>query len=292
VIGTACTHAAVTIVNALPTGVGCALGIDLSVRARVAVRRTALGREPKLDFTRGSGTPVVRESVRLALDAFATGGPWSASVELDSDIPAGRGLKSSSAVATAVAQATAHAFGRDPPPLEIARIAAGAGRTSGVSATGALDDALAGISPGFWLADCRGGTVLKRGPSGADWKVALYVPRAKHAPSPTWQAAFELRRDAGEAVVDQARAGNWWTAMRRNSELVEETMHYDYSGLRAGLIEAGALGAGVTGMGPALAAVAPADLAPRVLDRLPLTGGFRQLVAVTHAPERTRGGRS
>jgi shikimate kinase len=279
-IGRARSHAAITIVNALPTGVGCALGIELGVEARVVLGPTPAGSEPRFRFSNATGTPVVRESLRLALDAFGKATAWSADVELRSEIPPGRGLKSSSAVATAVAQAAARALGAEPSALEIALLAAGAGRTAGVSATGALDDALAGLASGFWVADCRAGTVLRHDAADPGWKVALYVPRAKHARSPTWAGAFELRRTEGSAVADQARSGNFWTAMAQNTELVESIMGYDYSGLRAAAIEDGALAAGVSGMGPALAAVASAESAPRVLERLPQSGGERRLVGV------------
>ncbi len=279
-IGTARSHAAITIVNALPTGVGCALGISLSVEARVRLRETPRDSEPRFTFSTGTGTPVVRESLRLALDAFGSSEAWSAEVELRSEIPPGRGLKTSSAVATAVARAAARAAGAEPPILELAQLAAGAGRTAGVSATGALDDALAGLAPGFWVADCRAGEVLRHADAPTGWKVALYVPSAKHARSPTWAAAFELRKTEGRAIVDQALAQNWWAAMALNTELVESIMGYDYSGLRASARGAGALAVGVSGMGPALAAVAESDRAQPVLESLPLSDGTRQLVSL------------
>lgn len=289
-IGTARSHAAVTIVNALPTGVGCALGIGLAVEARVTLRPSAPAAEPRHRYSRGAGTPVVREALRLALDAFGDDRPQSAAVELRSEIPPARGLKSSSAVATAVVRATARAFGVEPDLVDVARIAAGAGRTAGVSATGALDDALAGLASGFWVADCRGGRVLRHAAADAGWKIALYVPRTKHAPSPTWAASFELRKIEGAAAVDQALAGNWWTAMRQNTELVEETMQYDYSGLRASLREHGALASGVSGMGPTLAAVVDPSHAPQVLECLPVSGGTRQLVSVLAPTRGSTGG--
>ncbi|HTT74167.1 MAG TPA: shikimate kinase [Thermoplasmata archaeon] len=282
-IGTARATAAVTIVNALPTGVGCALGIDLGVDARVALRRVPDGAAPVVRLSRGADTPIVRETLRLAIDRFADGGPWSAAVELRSEIPPSRGLKSSSAVASALALATARAAGKEPPALEVARLAAGAGRTSGVSATGAMDDALAGLAPGFCLTDNRTDRLLRGEPVPDDWKVALFVPGRRHRPSPEWALAFAAHAVEGARAVDAAREGRWWDAMRLNSELVETTMGYDYADARAALVAQGALGSGVSGLGPALAAIGPADRADAFFGALPHGPGERRLVAVTAA---------
>ncbi len=279
-IGSARSTAAITIVNAIPTGIGCALGIDLGVRARVVLRRAQAGAEPVLAFSRGAGTPVVREALRLAIDRYAEGGPWSADVTLRSEIPPARGLKSSSAVATATAWATARAAGKEPPAVEIARLAAGAGRTAGVSATGAMDDALASVTPGFCVTDNRSGTVVRQGPSDPRWKVALLIPARKHAPSPTWQEAFEREADAGRRAADRSIAGDWWAAMSANTELVERTMGYSYAPLREEALRRGALGSGVSGLGPVLAAVCEADRADDVLAAFPRSLGETRTVGL------------
>jgi shikimate kinase len=284
VIGTARATAAITIVNALPTGVGCALGIDLAVDARVSLRSEAPGREPLLSFSRGAGTPVVREALRLALDRYAPGGPWSAALELRSEIPPARGLKSSSAVATAVARATARAAGADPDDVELARLAAGAGRTAGVSATGAMDDALASLRPGFCLTDNRTEQLIRSETADGTWQVALLIPAQRHAPSPQWRVAFEAHAAEGRAAAEAAQAGDWWSAMRLNTELVERTMGYDYAAIRRDAERAGALGVGVAGLGPTLAAVAPPARAHEVLGALPGALGLARLVGVARSP--------
>jgi shikimate kinase len=288
-IGSARSTAAITIVNAIPTGIGCALGIDLPVHARVALRRSAPGAEPTFSFSRGAGTPVVREALRLAIDRYADGGPWSADVRLRSEIPPARGLKSSSAVATAIARATARAAGKDPAPVELARLAAGAGRTAGVSATGAMDDALASVIPGFCVTDNRAGEVVRLGPFDPDWKVALLIPPRKHAPSPTWRDSFERVAGEGGRAADRALAGDWWAAMTANSELVERTMGYEYAPVRELALEHGALGAGVSGLGPALAAVCPATRVAEVRDSLPRSLGDTRIVGLSTSPPTSRG---
>ena len=69
-------------------------------------------------------------------------------IEIVSDIPVAMGLKSSSAVSSAGLLAVARASGATRPPLEIAKLSAQVSRETGVSATGAFDDALAGLASG------------------------------------------------------------------------------------------------------------------------------------------------
>jgi shikimate kinase len=281
VIGSARATAAITIVNALPTGIGCALGIGIPVRARITLHPSPSSREPVLRYSRGANTPVVREALRLALDRYGPNGAWSADVELRSQIPPGRGLKSSSAVATAVALAAARATGEDPGDEEIARLAAGAGRTSGISATGAMDDALASLRPGFCVTDNRADRVIRSVPPDPNWRVALLIPREHHARSPEWKAAFEREAAAGRRAADAALRGEWWTAMAANTELVERTMGYHYQELREELARRGALASGVSGLGPALAAITEERHESDVLGALPRSLGASRSVPIT-----------
>jgi shikimate kinase len=67
--------------------------------------------------------------------------------------------------------------------------------------------------------------------------------------------------------------------MRRNTELVESVVGYPYAELRDRLRRAGALASGVSGMGPALASIAEASDAIRVLEAMPADAGERRIVA-------------
>jgi shikimate kinase len=282
--------AAITVVNALPTGVGCAVGVGLFATADVHVRPTRKLHRPSLDIPPEARTPVVEEALRAGLARFFPSTPSDASLVLRSDIPAARGLKSSSAVACAVLDAVAHAAGASVPSIEIARISAEVSRQTGVSATGALDDALAGLTSGFVLTDNVRGILLKEGPVDPDWEAALFIPPTPHRPSPEWSAAFRARAAEGAAAVEAAREGDWWTAMERNTELVESVMGYRYDEVRARLRAAGALAAGVSGLGPTLAAVAPADRVDAILELFPAAEGLRRRVALSPSPELSAGG--
>lgn len=286
--------AAVTIVNALPTGVGCALGIGLYAEAEVTLdplEPARSGAAFELTVDAASRTPLVESAVRAGLEEFAPSGSWSVDLRLTSEVPVARGLKSSSAVASAVVASIAAALGGETSPLGVARLSARSARAAGVSATGALDDALAGLTDGFVVTDNLHDRLLRTGPADPDWEVALFVPESQHARSPEWAEVFGRSAPEGRAAVDACERGDWWTAMSLNSALVERTMGYDYHGLRERVKAAGALGAGVSGLGPAFAAVAPRDRIPRIHDCLPVSGGSRRSVPL-RPPLAASGGRA
>jgi len=275
--------AAITIVNALPTGVGCALGIGLYANAEVTLREGTTRAPNELRIPAECRTPLVEAALRAALEHYGLPHGIEAELSLRSEIPPSRGLKSSSAVTSAVAEAVARAAGRSPEPLETALLSAEVSKAVGVSATGALDDALAGLSGGFVVTDNRHGTVLRTGSADPDWGVALLVPRGTHRPSPEWRKEFEAHAEEGQGAVEAALSRDWWGAMTQNTELVERTMHYEYSGVREDLRRHGALGSGVSGLGPALAAVATHRQIPDLMNVLPDALGEKRTVPLTAA---------
>lgn len=262
------TSAAVTFVNALPTGFGCAAAIGIPVEAEVDARptRSATGR---LEVGPASDTPLVRASLLEALRSFGGTRPVDLRLEVRSRVPWSRGLKSSSAVSTAVLLATGRALGAAPTAETAARLSAGVARETGLSATGALDDALAAAEGGIVVTDNGHDAILARAEAEPGWGVALWIPRGRHEPSPRWAEAFRARAAEGRAAADEARAGRFLAALERNTEIVESVLGLDYRGLREELRRHGALGSGVSGLGPTLAVLAPADRVSEVARALP-----------------------
>jgi len=281
--GTATASAAITITNALPTGVGCAVGIELRAEARVSVSSSGAKNASTVEIPREVRSPIVEESMRAGTSRYLPDSGVAATLVLRSEIPVARGLKSSSAVSTAILLACARAGGNEPNSLEVALLAADAGRRSGVSATGALDDALAGLDPGFVVTDNRLGKVRRRAEVDPAWGVALYVPTQAHPPSPNLVAAFREERASGELAARAANEGDWFNAMRINTELVERVMGYSYESIRDTLRSHGALASGVSGLGPALAAIAPTHRLPDLIRALPSDEAHKFIVPFTRS---------
>ena len=287
--GVASARAAISVVNALPLGIGVAIGIEWPARttAQLDQNRPRRGRasiEPA-----SSATPLVRAAARAALDRFDATGTGRVRLVVRSTIPVARGLKSSSAVSASVALATARALGREPPPVEVARIAAEVGRGTGVSATGAFDDALAGLVPGGVVTDNRRDRPLRGLDIEPDLAVALWVPDHPHPRSPRLLARFRREPTLARQAVDAALAGDWVRAMERNSALVERAMGYRYEKIHDAVRRAGAVASGVSGLGPALAALSPQGGLRAVLNALPREGR-RRSVRLFSAPEVAGGG--
>ena len=284
--GIGLASAAATVVNALPTGIGCALGLDLAATAEVDLTELPGPRGIVLDTPAESRTHLAEVAVARAAARFLGAPGASVRLTVRSRIPVARGLKSSSAVASAISLAVAHAVGADPSPLEVARLSAVIGREAGVSATGALDDALAGLRPGFVVTDNRNDTLLRAEPVAEELEAAVLVPAAHHAPSPEWARRFAAEADEGARVVEAARAGAFWAAMTRNTELVERVMGYArYASLRRDLARAGAVASGVSGLGPALVAIAPPACISEVLEVLASAEGDRFRVGLRSGPD-------
>jgi shikimate kinase len=279
------SNGAITVVNALPTGIGAAIGVDLPVVAEVELHPAGSHGKWDVRVADAARTPLVIASLTESLRRFAPDSSGRGELTLRSEVPAGRGLKSSSAVGTAIALAVARATDAASTPSEIARTSARAAVAAGVSATGAFDDALAGVSGGIVVTDNPRGELLRTIPVRDDWRVALFVPDEVHRPSPEWLAAFRAESAAGRAAAEAAVAGDWIRAMRLNSLLVENVVGYAYGPVRDELERRGAIAAGVSGLGPTLAAVVPADRMEEVTAALPTPAKLRRIVGWAKAAD-------
>ena len=247
--------AAVTVVNALPTGVGSAVGVEIPATAQVSIEERR-GGPSEFIVAHAQETPVVRTALVRAVERWFPGRSLRVELDLHSEIPVAKGLKSSSAVASAIHLAIARAAGERPTAEEVAGWSASTGREAGVSATGAFDDALAGLIPGFVVTENPTLRLLGSGAVEPGLGVVLWVPTAHHPSSPELLLRFRERTDDGHVAADLALNGDWWAAMERNTELVESVMGYDYRPLRVQARRQGAVASGVSGLGPALALVA------------------------------------
>jgi shikimate kinase len=271
--GLASSTGAVTLVNALPTGIGCALAISLPVRVEMELRPNPELGVNRIQLERGADTALVRETLAVGLNRFASGQTFSGELRIDSQVPSGKGLKSSSAVGGAVLRAISSTLRQSRPPEELARMAADVAQEIGLSATGAYDDCLAALRGGLVLTDNTKRTELRAPPFTSNLRVVLWIPPEPHGPSSAMRQRFRAEAEPGRAAVEAARAGRWAEAMTINTELVERVMGYDYGALRSELLRHGATMCGVSGMGPTLAVLASAANVDAVVSTLPSDRG-------------------
>jgi shikimate kinase len=265
--------AAITVVNALLCGKGCAAAITLGCEVSIELRRVGPGELARSRIPEESATPLVRGSLAAALRAFAPGEFMEATLSIASAIPIAKGLKSSSAVGVAIFDAVARAVGRREEPEDIALRAANVAQQIGLSATGAYDDALAASLGGVVVTENSDRQSLATGDAPSELPVLLWVPTLRHPPSANLVSRFAGLGAEGEAAIANALEGRYFEAMTRNTAAVERVMAYPYGPLRQKLVRMGVEAAGVSGMGPALALVTPAESLTAVEGLLRPSGG-------------------
>ncbi|GGP18904.1 shikimate kinase [Thermocladium modestius] len=233
-------YGGVSIVNAVPAGVGSVMAVDLAVDVRAWECPRSEARSMDDEYVLA-----LAEEARKALGL----GPLC--VEVRSSIPPGSGLKSNSAVATALMLEASRLAGNRWGRLEAAVAAARATLALGRSITGALDDATAAALGGITFTDNLSMRLVRRdeAPSVA---VVIYVPRI---PKRVDVNRLRLLRAYHESLFELAMRGMYWTAMLMNGLAIDAALGYGLAPIAWAALSMGAVAAGITGNGPALAAV-------------------------------------
>jgi shikimate kinase len=248
-----------TIVNAIATGRGAAFGIDLRAQATVedARRWTVLDDGQELDA--GSSRLAI-ESARQVGISLKSKQPLR--IDIQSEIPPERGLKSSSAVAVAVIQASLAAHGKTWPAPRILKAAARAGLRSGTSITGAFDDAAACLLGGAVVTDNRRMRLVREGELPKDLEALVHVPKERLKTAAVKKTDFSSVRPLVNEAWDLARNGEFDKAMIVNSAAYAGVLGHDIR-FSIQALRDGAWAAGLSGKGPAQIALGPGStLAP------------------------------
>jgi shikimate kinase len=262
-IGRARCHGAISVVNAIATGQGASVGITLQAEAEVKVLGTGHLVVDIVSDERET-TNLVRTCIQRAFQAGDCGdlGAW---VTTWSEIPASRGLKSSSAVANAVIVAALDAVdaldGRSDD--ELIRMGVEAAVTAGVTITGAFDDASACFRGGLCLTDNGRRELLRRDDVDPSLVAVLHIPAQRISKPSIGALDWKSLAPSTTRAMDLAKAGDWMQALRVNGEACATLLGVSQEPARVAL-EAGALTAGMTGTGPATATVCEARQAKEV----------------------------
>ena len=249
-IARASVHGAVSIVNALAAGRGATVGVGLEVAADVE-RAGPAGRVAISSENRSVSSRLVERTVGRVAPAGALK-ESGLRVTLRSRVPTGYGLKSSSAISSAVALACSRLLGAGLADEEVVLAGVDASLDAGVSATGAYDDARGCYYGGFAVTDNLARTVARAEPAPPGLSAVIFVPRSRRRGR---TADLARSRAAFESAWEMARNGDYWGAMSLNGRAAAPALGSDPR-LVDRLLGAGALGASVSGNGPAVAAVA------------------------------------
>jgi len=250
----AVSHGAITIVNAMATGKGAALGIDLHTRAKVTITD-----QPGTFVAKNLSDPkennaLAEITARDVFSRFRADKRFGAIIETESNIPVAVGLKSSSAASNAVALASLRALGRKAPDLGTVKIGVQASLRARVTITGAFDDACACYFGGIVITDNTTRKILKRFKPKRSLHVLIHVPKMKKYTRDVNPASFSSITPFIKAAHREALAGDYWNAMSLNGLLYSIALDYDITAATTAL-SSGAIAAGLTGKGPAVAAI-------------------------------------
>ncbi len=247
----AIVHGAISIVNAIATGKGSALGISLKVTAEVELRKGH-----GLRFITGrNGDWLIKNIIQKTIPKETIESNMI-SIRVDSEIPIGYGLKSSSAVSNAIALACSRiAKDEDLNDYAILEAAALSSLEAKVSLTGAYDDATACYFGGFTVTDNYSRRLIRKERAPENLYAIIILP------SNTPRGDVRKLRNLSDIFIDAfsfAESGQYWKAMKLNGVLASAALSSSYAPVMAAM-EHGALSASISGNGPSIAAVGYED---------------------------------
>ncbi|MCX8191706.1 MAG: shikimate kinase, partial [Nitrososphaerales archaeon] len=212
--GKGIAHGAISIVNAIASGKGGALGIRLKVEVDVELFE-GRGISVKILDADGENPNLVKKCVEKVLQKFSIN-HLGARVITKSEIPIAKGLKSSSAISNATVLATCAALGKDLDDLDLIRLGVDASIEAGVSITGAFDDASASYFGGFVLTENYSRRIIKLEPSPEHLQVVIYVPEMKLYTKDVNRSNLEKLSHLVDEVFKLAEKGEYWKALTLN----------------------------------------------------------------------------
>lgn len=244
----ATVHGAISLVNAIANQKGATLGISLTVEATVEAspgKGISIQSENRSLSSRLINKTIEKIVSKKDLEQNKI------TVTLDSEIPTGYGLKSSSAISSAIALACAKIFKPKYTDQQILLAGVDASIESKVSITGAYDDACSCYYGGFNVTDNakKKRIQFEKGPSNLI--AIIFIPKNRKRGN---LKKLKILSSVFENAWELSRKTNYWDAMIINGLATASILNSD-SKIITDLIEKGALGASVSGNGPAIAAV-------------------------------------
>lgn len=244
----ATVHGAISIVSAIASGKGAALGITPKV-------------EVIMESMPGSGISIKSASQNLSsrlitrtIEKIVSKKQLSETklnLLLNSEIPTGYGLKSSSAISSAVALAAAKLFKQKIDDSKILLAGVNASIETKVSLTGAYDDACACYYGGFMVTDNYKRKIISSKKAPTNLKVVIFIPKSRKRGN---IKKLKTLNTVFERAWNFAKNEDYWNAMILNGFATSSILNSDPK-LITQLVEKGAIGASISGNGPSVAVV-------------------------------------
>src|ERR687894_17951 len=256
----AIVHGAISVVNAIATGKGSALGISLKVTAEAQLQT---GHGIKIIPSR-NGDKLIKNLIQKIMPK-KTIEDNMISIRVDSEIPMGYGLKSSSAVSNAVALACSQlAKEAEIDDYAILEASTRSSLEAKVSMTGAYDDATACYFGGFTVTDNYSKRLIRKEKAPENLYAIILLPTNSS------RGDIHKLRNFSDLFIEAfkfAESGQYWKAMKLNGVLASAALSSSYAPV-LDAIEHGALSASISGNGPSIAAVGYEDTVEQIVEAL------------------------
>ncbi len=244
----AIVHGAVSLVSAIATKKGATLGISLTVEAIV---KTTPG---KGIIIQSKNKTLSSRLINKTVEKILTKKELEQNkiiISLESEIPTGYGLKSSSAISSAVALACAKIFKPKFTDQQILLVGVDASIESKVSITGAFDDACSCYFGGFNVTDNSKKKIIHSEKIPANLMAVIFIPKNRKRGNVKNLKTLSIVFDHAWKL---AKNSNYWEAMIINGLATSAILNSDPK-IITNLLEKGAIAASVSGNGPAIAAI-------------------------------------
>ena len=247
-VARATIHGAISIVSAIATGKGAALGISKKVNVEM---ETSHGKGVVIEVENKSMSSRLINKVIEKIVSKNELAKTKLKISLDTEIPTGYGLKSSSAISTAVAMVCAKLFKPRMSDFEILNAGVKASIETKVSLTGAYDDACACYYGGFVVTDNRNKKIVHSEKCLNRVSAVIFIPKSRKRGN---IRKLKASSDVFDKAWNLAKKSDYWNAMILNG-LTTSTILSSEPKIIPKLLENGALGASVSGNGPSIAAI-------------------------------------
>jgi len=245
----AVVHGAVSLVNAIANRKGATLGISLKVEAIVETnpgKGIVIQSRNKTLSSRLISKTIEKILTKKELEQNKI------TISLESEIPTGYGLKSSSAISSAVALACAKIFKPNFTDQQILIAGIDASIESKVSITGAYDDACSCYFGGFNVTDNNKKKIIHTEKIPSNLIAIIFVPKNRKRGN---VKNLKTLSSVFDNAWNLAKNSDYWQAMIINGLATSAILNSDPK-IIINLLEKGALAASISGNGPAIAAVA------------------------------------
>jgi shikimate kinase len=247
----ATVHGAVSLVNAIANKTnkkGATLGISLTVEAIV---ETSPGKGITIQSKNKTlSSRLINKTIEKIVSKKDLEQNRIA-INLESEIPTGYGLKSSSAISSAVALACAKIFKPNMTDQQILLAGVDASIESKVSITGAYDDACSCYYGGFNVTDNAKKRRIQSQKIPNNLVAVIFIPKNRKRGN---VKNLKTLSSVFENAWKLAKNSNYWEAMIINGLATSTILNSDPK-IITDLLEKGAIAASVSGNGPAIAAI-------------------------------------